>query len=62
MEAKDFDDNRYIRLSDRILFALEMALDQEDVTICDALVRALEDPRPRPAYRVTLPARAGCAA
>ncbi len=42
MEAKDFDDNRYIRLSDRILFALEMALEQEDITICDALVRALE--------------------
>lgn len=42
IEAKDFDDNRYIRLSDRILFALEMALEQEDVAICDALVRALE--------------------
>lgn len=42
LEASDFDDSRYIRLSDRILFALEMALDQEDITIADALVRALE--------------------
>lgn len=42
IEASDFEDNRYIRLSDRILFALEMALDQEDIAIADALVRALE--------------------
>lgn len=42
MEAKDFDDNRYIRLSDRILFALQMALEQEDVAISEVLVRALE--------------------
>lgn len=42
LKADDFDDNRYIRLSDRILFALEMALEQEDIEISDALVRALE--------------------
>lgn len=32
----------FTRLSDRILFALEKALDQEDVAICDMLVRALD--------------------
>lgn len=42
IEAKDFDDNRFIRLSDRILFALEMALDQEDVELADALAKTLE--------------------
>ena len=42
IEAKDFDDNRYIRLSDRILFALEMALEQKDVEIAKGLVRVLE--------------------
>lgn len=31
-----------IRLSDRILSALQLALDQKDVTIADTLVRALE--------------------
>jgi len=40
--AQDFEDNRFIRLSDRILFALEMALLQEDVPIADNLARALE--------------------
>ncbi len=30
------------RISDRILYALELALDQEDIVICDVLVRALE--------------------
>lgn len=30
------------RLSDRILFALELALDQGDVAIADMLARALE--------------------
>lgn len=30
------------RLSDRILSALNLALEQEDVSICDLLVRALE--------------------
>jgi hypothetical protein len=33
---------RYVRLSDRILFALEKALDQEDLPICELLVRALD--------------------
>ncbi len=42
IEAKDFDDNRFIRLSDRILFALEMALDQDDVELSEALSKALE--------------------
>ena len=42
LEAKDFDDNRFIRLSDRILFALEMALEQEDVELGEALAKALE--------------------
>ncbi|MCB9991887.1 MAG: hypothetical protein H6867_11070 [Rhodospirillales bacterium] len=42
LSADDFENNRYIRLSDRILFALEMALNQEDVEIAEALVRALE--------------------
>jgi len=42
IEAKDFDDNRFIRVSDRILFALEMALDQDDIELSDSLVKALE--------------------
>ena len=42
MQAEDFDDNRFIRLSDRILFALEMALEQEDVAVSECLSRALE--------------------
>lgn len=42
IEAKDFDDARFIRLSDRILFALEMALEQEDADLGDALAKALE--------------------
>lgn len=42
LEATDFDDNRFIRLSDRILFALEMALEQEDVELGEALAKALE--------------------
>lgn len=32
----------HARLSDRILYALELALAQEDVTIADTLARALE--------------------
>jgi len=42
IQAKDFEDNKFIRLSDRILFALEMALDQEDVDLSEALAKALE--------------------
>lgn len=36
------DDTDRIRLSDRILSALELALEQEDVKIAEILVRALE--------------------
>ena len=42
LTAKDFDDSRFIRLSDRILFALEMALEQEDVELSESLAKALE--------------------
>jgi hypothetical protein len=42
LTADDFEDNRFIRLSDRILFAFEMALEQHDLDISDALARALE--------------------
>lgn len=42
INAKDLEDNRFIRLSDRILFAMEMALDQEDAELADALAKALE--------------------
>lgn len=42
LTAKDFDDNRFIRLSDRILFALQLALEQEDVELGECLVKALE--------------------
>lgn len=38
---KDFSD-RFIRLSDRILFALEMAIDQDDIAISNLLVKALD--------------------
>ena len=31
-----------IRLSDRILTALELAVDQEDLKICESLVQALD--------------------
>ncbi|PJB72488.1 MAG: hypothetical protein CO093_02895 [Alphaproteobacteria bacterium CG_4_9_14_3_um_filter_47_13] len=41
-EAEDFDEDRFIRLSDRILFALEMALVQEDIELATALAKALE--------------------
>lgn len=33
---------REVRLSDRILYALELALEQEDVQVADMLTRALE--------------------
>jgi hypothetical protein len=35
-------DTRHIRLSDRILFALDLALQQEDVAIAESLARTLE--------------------
>ncbi len=41
MEATSFD-TKQIRLSDRILYALELALDQEDISISETLVKALE--------------------
>lgn len=41
MEAASFD-AKQIRLSDRILYALELALEQEDVAISETLVKALE--------------------
>lgn len=36
------DEFQETRLSDRILFAMELAIDQEDVDIADKLVLALE--------------------
>ncbi|HEY0901069.1 MAG TPA: hypothetical protein VGD95_02990 [Micavibrio sp.] len=39
--GEEFDVKR-VRLSDRILYALELAIEQEDVSIAEALVRALE--------------------
>ena len=41
MEMPGFD-TRHIRLSDRILFALDLALQQEDIAIAETLTRALE--------------------
>jgi hypothetical protein len=38
---EDFDYKK-IRLSDRILYAFELALEQEDLPIADQLARALE--------------------
>lgn len=38
---KPFDPNQ-VRLSDRVLFALELALEQKDVAIAEILVRALD--------------------
>lgn len=40
-DTKKFD-STLVRLSDRILFALNLALDQEDVTISNILVKALD--------------------
>lgn len=39
--GEEFDAKR-VRLSDRILYALELAIEQEDISISEALVRALE--------------------
>lgn len=41
MEATSYD-TKQIRLSDRILYALELALEQQDVAISETLVKALE--------------------
>lgn len=40
-DDESFDYKR-IRLSDRILYALELALEQEDIPIAENLARALE--------------------
>jgi hypothetical protein len=42
MAAPGREDAKHIRLSDRILYALELALEQEDVTLSEILVKALE--------------------
>ncbi len=39
--GEEFDAKR-VRLSDRILYALELAIEQEDISIAESLVRALE--------------------
>jgi len=39
--GEEFDAKR-VRLSDRILYALELSIEQEDISIAEALVRALE--------------------
>lgn len=42
MKQFDMGDKLATRLSDRILFALELALEQGDVSIAETLTRALE--------------------
>ncbi|MBI2234202.1 MAG: hypothetical protein HYU57_04280 [Micavibrio aeruginosavorus] len=42
MKQLDMGDKLATRLSDRILFALELALEQGDVSIAETLTRALE--------------------
>lgn len=42
MKYTDLGNKQATRLSDRILFALELALDQNDVAIAETLTRALE--------------------
>ncbi|MCB1556684.1 MAG: hypothetical protein KDJ15_05155 [Alphaproteobacteria bacterium] len=37
-----FEQGKHIRLSDRILFALDLALEQEDLSIAEDLLRALD--------------------
>lgn len=39
----------YKRLSDRILFAFELAIEQEDMTIADHLMKAMENAMTRAA-------------
>lgn len=41
MEAQPFD-TKQIRLSDRILYALQLAVEQEDLPIAETLLNALE--------------------
>lgn len=42
MKYTDLGNKQATRLSDRILFALELALEQNDVGIAETLTRALE--------------------
>ncbi len=42
MNRMDVDERSQIRLSDRILSALELALEQDDVKIAELLTHALE--------------------
>lgn len=42
MKQFDMKDKHATRLSDRILYALELALEQDDVSISETLTRALE--------------------
>ncbi len=42
MKYTDLGNKQATRLSDRILFALELALDQNDIAIAEALTRCLE--------------------
>ena len=42
MQKIDMGDKQATRLSDRILYALELALEQNDVSISETLTRALE--------------------
>lgn len=42
MKQFDMKDKHATRLSDRILYALELALEQNDVSISETLTRALE--------------------
>jgi len=42
MKQPDMKDKCATRLSDRILYALELALEQEDVALAEILTRALE--------------------
>jgi hypothetical protein len=42
MKYTDLGNKQATRLSDRILFALELALEQNDIAIAETLTRALE--------------------
>lgn len=39
---KFFEEGQHIRISDRILFALDLALEQGDLAIAEELVKALD--------------------
>lgn len=42
MKYTDIGNKQATRLSDRILFALELALEQDDIAIAELLTRAIE--------------------